>query len=242
MKIRLNAFLSVYILAVCVGCSAAQERIITEAEFNNRIWKGACEKRKAMPHISTNTDEDFYTEDGAAHHTFVSVKRYSPPDRVWTIAGTKNSGPENKYEEIRIGTISYSRDKGGEWRLKELGFSGLYRCETMIREPSQSGTGSGTSESGGPGTRSSNWEFKTLGLHQLGGQKTELFQETEKILLKNSRFESETTRISKFWVRDDGMLLKSESITRTSGSARWARKTEEYDYSSGVLKIEAPIP
>ncbi len=242
MSFQSFALLSIYVLAICVGCSAAQEKIITEDEFNNKIWNGACEQRKAIPHISTDSDEDFYTKDGAAHHTYISVKRYSPPDRVWTIAGTKNSGPDNKYEEIRIGRASYSRDNGGEWKFKELGFSGLYDCTSTIRERSQSGEGAGTGVGGDTPERSSKRDFKSLGYHQFGGRKTELFQETEKRQFKTAHFELETTTVSKYWVATNGLLLKWESIQRSSGSSRWSRKTHEYDYSSDEIKIEAPIP
>jgi hypothetical protein len=186
--------------------------------------------------------EDFYTVDDPAHYTHVSVRTYLPPDRVRTIAGPKDSRSDKKYEEIRIGTISYSRDNGGEWKVKESGFSGLYVCESMIRTPSQTGSKTGTGESSGPAEISSEREFRFLGHHQVNGQKTELFQQTEKITFKTSSFETETTTISKHWVTEAGLLLKREAIQRSSGSTRWSRKAAEYDYSPGEIKIEAPIP
>jgi len=216
--------------------ASAQVENLSAKDFNV-VWIAACEKTKGVPHVQTETDEKYYDEVTPPYNSYISVTRYIPLDRVWTIAGRKDSRVEDKYEEIRIGRNSYSRDGNAEWKKKLLGFSGLYSCE--VSEPFVSGKGSGAGSGNSDGNTSFREEhkYKYLGREEVGKKWTNLYVHTKTNIFSDSQFTVEVN----YWITDDGTFLKSESATRNPNSKRWDRQLREYDYDQKDLKIEVPI-
>jgi len=216
--------------------AAAQEKTLSEAEFNS-VWKKGCEKTKNVPHIQTEIYESFYDDTKPPYNTYVSLKRYIPLDRVWTIAGLKDGEPEKKYEEIRIGPKSYSRDGSGEWKVKELGFTGLYYCEPEVSGKVENGKGNGSGSSNGRNRIRFEHEFKYMGRRN----SADLYVHVKRITFTSPTNESQTTTTLSYWLNSDGLFLKTESTKRTANTQRWERRFRGYKYAQKDLKIEAPI-
>lgn len=209
------------------------EKGISQAEFN-AVWTRACERTKNRPQIETETDEQYYDDARPPFNTYISVTRYLPPDRVWVVAGRK--GAERRYEEIRIGRKSYSRDGDDPWKVQELGFSGMYSCEPEDVTATGKGNGSGGISDGNALMR---FEYEYKRVTTKGSP--DYYIRIKRMIILSGGHESVTTFKHRYGLNREEAFLKSESETRTSGTPRWSRKLREYDYSPKDLRIEAPI-
>lgn len=229
------------IMVLGVSATLGQEKVLTEAQFKS-IQFNACEKTKAVAHSFTQVIESYHTETGSPYHSYVSLKRYLPADRVWTIAGTKDSDAEKKYEEIRIGRTSYSRNGLGVWKVEELGFSGMYLCETLKPGGVAVGLGVGTGSSDGSATsfKTVN-EYKYLGKQKLGEKLVDLYVDTKVFTITATTFETQSTERMSYWINSDGLFVKKEKVETGKGTTRWSKQVTDYEYNLKGLKIEAPI-
>lgn len=232
-----------FVITIIVAASVftvAQESVISVSQFN-AVWQKACEKTKSLPHVDTETTEDYYDQTKTPHNSYISVTRYVPLDRVWVIAGRKDSNDEQKYEEIRIGRKSYSRDGKGPWKIEELGFSGLYQCEP--EESTKPGIGTGSGSGSSDGNRSGmrfEYEYRHLGRDRNVPSSPQLYVRIKRMIISGGGFDQQTTFKNTYWIANSGAFLKSESTTRTTNSQRWSRQLREYDFDQKHLKIEAP--
>ena len=229
-------FFSIFVLMFCVSCVNAQERVLSEAEFN-RVWGKSCEKTRITPHSSTETIEKYDDESNPPYYSYVTFRRYFPPDRVWTVAGPKDARDQDKYEEIRIGIASYSRDGNGAWKQKQLGFSGLYYCEPEETASDEKLVGTGNLD-GRRGIKLS-YEYRFNGREKLGKQIASVYVRS-KIMTVDGNAETQTRFTTKYWLSDDGLLLRTERTTRTNGTQSWERELSVNDYSKKVFDIKAP--
>lgn len=217
-----------------------QDKVLSETEFKS-IQIAICEKAKLTSHSFTEVIEKYNDENGSPYHSYISFKRYLPQDRVWTIAGTKDSKADNKYEEIRIGRTSYSRNGLAPWTVKELGFSGLYSCESL--KPSVgTGLGNGSGDSNGSSAKFTTVnEYKYLGKQKLGEKMVDLYVDTKTLTITTPTYETQNTVKMSFWISSDGLYVKKEKIETARGTTRWSKQVTEYDYNPKDLKIEAPV-
>lgn len=235
-----RAVLTTILIIAASVFAEGQEKVISVAQFN-AVWQKACEKTKILPHVNTETDEDYYDEGKPPHHSYISITRYLPLDRVWSIDGRKDGSDDQKYEEIRIGRKSYSRDGKGPWKFKELGFSGLYQCEPEEPTSPGNGTGVGSGSSGGGSGMTFEYEYRYLGPEGLAPNSPQHYVRIKRMIITGGGFESQTTFKNSYWIGNSGSFLKTESTTRIANSPQWSRKLREYDYDAKDLKIEAPI-
>ncbi len=227
-------FLAVVVLSR-VGV-ATQEKTLSETEFNN-VWKRACEKVKGVPHIDTETNEEYSDDAKPPFYTYIRLTRYIPLDRVWVIAGPKDSDLAKKYEEIRIGRKSYSRDGVGSWKFQELGFTGRYDCEPEPSLSTGKGNGTGHVSDGKSSLMRFEYEYRYMGRKDL----SEIYVRTKRMIITTEGNQSQTTFKYSIWLNSDGTYLKTEAETRSSDTQRWSRSMSVYDYTTKDLKIEAPI-
>jgi len=225
------------VLFLCPLSVMSQEKTLTVSQFN-AVWIKACEKTKHLPHRETEKSEQYDGDSKPPYHTYIRVTRYIPTDRVWVIAGRKDSSTEEKYEEIRIGAKSYSREGSNDWKLKELGFSGLYYCEPEEGADATVRRGASiVSTDRSPGEI--RFEFEYLYL----GKKDSLdhYVRIKRMIVPLGGSESRTIFKYSYWINENGAFAKNESETRNLGTARWERQVREFDYGVKDLTIEAPI-
>jgi hypothetical protein len=221
----------------CISFVKAQDRVLSETDFN-RAWKKSCEKTRITPHSSTETIEKYDDESNPPYYSYVTFRRYIPPDRVWTVAGPKGARDQDKYEEIRIGTASYSRDGNGVWKQKQLEFSGLYYCEPEETASDEKRVGTGNLDRRG-GIKLS-YEYRFNGREKLGNQVASVYVRS-KIMTVDVNTETQTRFTTKYWLGDNGLLLLTERTTRTNGTQRWERELSVNDYSKKDFHVIAPI-
>ena len=221
----------------CISFVNAQNRVLSETDFN-QVWKKSCKKTRITPHSRTETIEKYNDESNPPYSSYVTFRRYIPPDRVWTVAGLKGARDQDKYEEIRIGITSYSRDGNGVWKRKQLGFSGLYYCELEETAFDEKSVGTGSLD--GRGGIKLSYEYRFNGREKLGNQVASVYVRS-KIMTVDGNTESQTRFTTNYWLSDDGLLLRTEYTTRTNGSERWERELSVYDYSKKDFHINAPI-
>jgi len=236
--IRFTKFFASMVLLLSALTAVAQKKVITEKEFN-AAWRSACEKTSRAPHVHTETSEEYSDDTKPPYSSYISVTRYLPPDRVWTIAGRQGAKAEDKYEAIRIGQKSYSRDGTGAWKFQELGFSGLYYCEP--EKSSNSGTGYGSGSSGGSETMKFEHEYQYQGREEAGAEIAEIYVHIKRMIITGVGGKSRTIFKHTYWLNKNGAFLKSEYTTRNAASPRWSRQLREYHYDQKDFKIEAPI-
>lgn len=233
--------LALAIMFVGVFSVIGQEKVLTETEFKTMQYD-TCEKTKAVAHSFTEVIEKYFDESKPPYYSYVSLKRYVPQDRVWTIAGTKDSTTENKYEEIRIGRTSYSRKGLVPWKVQELGFSGLYSCESLKPRSGTSGPGNGTGDSDSTSARFKTVnEYKYLGKQKVGEKLVDLYVDTKILTITTSTHETQSTVKMSFWISSEGLYVRKEKIETARGTVRWTKEVTDYEYDPKDLKIEAPV-
>ena len=198
----------------------AQKKDVTEKEFAEtlNIAKG---KREGKIYRLTDIQETIV--NGELKQTRINIYEYSPPDKSRYLSETRTAKVARKTESVAIGKTEYSRENNGKWKAVNTtageGIVGKTCCLEGQDLPRN----------------------HTVIEEMLGeGHLVNIFESTRRDdSAAGESGESDSLDVRKYWIRDDGLLLKIFSEIGLPGKFI-LRRTSNYDYDSKI-EIIPPI-
>ena len=227
-----SILLTALLLFGAVG-AFAQEKTLSQAEFDSVIKnaKWALNEWKDKPMRMTQTNE---TKAEGKHQEFsagkTTIEFVSPT--VSRLINEINSGSKStKSESIRIGGKTYKRTGDQPW------VEGTTRTKAPEPPPPPAPIQASSEEV------EKLTEYKYLGTEQVNGLTANVYAVTTKIKRLNPTTNKEmlSTSTQKFWIGEDGVKFKNETLTETHGGETkiYNRFTVVWE-SDPTIKIEAP--
>jgi len=223
------------LLAFCMLTNArAQERKLSEQEMAD-VKKKAVEKLIAQRlRMKTKTKDGSGFERGR-YRNFESMKEFSPEGMRLVIESKTQEGAVQK-ELIIVGTRRFARSGNGKWeeslattdRTRELAvllsndFDRVSSDEKKKEEMDQK-----------------TFEYKFLGQKVVNKQTVDLYEDRRTIKSPLENRVLKDSSIVRFWINQDGLILKVEHRVEIGGELQMESVSEiEYD---PAIRIEAPI-
>lgn len=202
----------------------AQSREIPFSDVN-RMEQTALGLLQSIPYRSTLTAESFPERGTEASWKGISILEKASPDRSRQVYINVARGKSQRREIVSIGGNNYQRFDDGPWQV--------------LGAPARNHVGSTN-------------ELKPIVSRPRIENKTSLIETIQEKgrLVSIYEVKNTTTRevdgkevvqigISRYWFRDDGMLLKKLSELETVGDPKIVRNTTVYEYDD--IKVEAPL-
>ena len=199
----------------------SDENIIEEGKFKE-IIAGATENLKGKTYRLTKRKENFSDRDASSESVETNTLEIVPPDKKREIEEVKSATKNTRLERIWDGKNLYVKQNDGEWKKYSGGNSG-----------------GGNFTSGRMTTT-----YKFVGKETLDNKAADVYEsESHRIankMTQTSRYQVEYITKTKYWISEDGLLLKTIKESEIVGSKALSRETAIYEYDSNI-KIEAPI-
>ena len=237
---RYTFYLAVGLLAFGIGlsflssCASAQEKIekksnekvsdeniIEEGKFKELLAKTAA-NLKGRTYRLTEMIEYFPDRDANVEGVTTKILEIVMPDKRREVEEIKSPMKNSRLERIWDGKNLYVKQNDGEWKKYSGGSSG-----------------SGDFTSG-----RTTITYKFVGKETVNGRTADLY-ESESLRVANKMTQTSQYRVeyvtkTKYWISEDGLLLKTIKASEVVGSKALSRETAIYEYDSNI-KIEAPI-
>jgi hypothetical protein len=222
-------FCLAFVLLTAIG-AFAQERAIEKAEFDAAL-RYSYVKFAGQSWRRTENTEDISTETNKNKFTLKSVSEFmpAPAKSRWLIESESLAG-KTRRENIRIDGTTFTRTGDGEWT--EVKPEPATRRESSLK------------------TVEEQIEYKVLGTEVLGDLSTRVYAKIEKRKLLNEENNSEMFSVitSKYWLDNDGAIVKQETLTENriatklnpTGRVYRTLRTTVWELDPNI-KIEAPI-
>ncbi len=220
-KFQIIIFLS---LALNAALIFGQEKPLTKSEFSKILDK--TERNLAgKTYRVTMTRETFSDRDAKPEKVHTRIFEKLPPDRWREYEETRSSVSLDivKLERIWDGKTLYERKNDGEWK-KSGGSAKLV-----------GGIISGRITKAYKFVEKTTLNGKTANVYEV-----EINRKTTKIT-ETSREKVHYIEKTKYWIDQDGSILKKAIESEVVGSKSLIRDVWIYDYNPKDLKIEAPI-
>lgn len=221
------------IFSACL-CGFAQEKLLSQAEFDNlskhiyshtEKWK---EKAYRMTFISKSTVSESPNTDYATK----KISEFLPAGNTRTISETTLGGKMSKSEMIRIGDKLYTRSGDEDWKVGQSIVKPEDASEKKSGMPDETRVKTGETV-----------EIRALGSEIFNNQKVEVFEQITRLKAIDLKtgLERDSVHKTKYLIGPDGLLLKmeyagetktGEKIYQTQMSMVWELTPE--------LSIEAP--
>jgi len=237
---RYTFYLSVALLAFGIGlsfltsCASAQEKIekksnekvsneniIEESKFKELLAKTA-ENLKGKTYRLTETIEYFPDRDANVEGITTKILEIVVPDKKREVEEIKSPTKNSRLERIWDGKNLYEKQNDGEWKKY----------------------GGGSSVGGSITSGQTTTTYRFVGKESLNNRTADVY-ESESLRVANkmtrtSQYRVEYVTKTKYWISEDGLLLKMIKESEVVGSKALSRETAIYEYDSNI-KIEAPI-
>ncbi len=237
---RYTFYLSVALLAFGIGlsflssCALAQEKtekklsektsdenIIEESKFNELLAK-TTENLKGKTYRLTETIDYFPDRDANVERVTTKILEIAVPDKRREVEEIKSPTENSRVERIWDGKNLYKKQDDGEWE-KYLGGSSVGGSITSGRTTTT---------------------YKFVGKETLNNKPANIYEsESHRVankMTRTSQYRVEYITKTKYWISEEGLLLKTIKESEVVGSKALSRETAIYEYDSNV-KIEAPI-
>jgi hypothetical protein len=223
MNIRTVIKFGTILLFCCTALPLfAQERVIDKKEFDT-VYTSALNKLEKRVYRSSYSSESISGRDQSVRSNTNSLYESVPPNRKHSIYSSTSSKGSHKYENITIGEKTWYRVNDGVWKLLGSG----------------SGSGSGSGDGSSARRIEHTMEYKINVGDTIDGVAADHYQFTEVIKWENSTGVVEETTRRGFWVRKDGLLVRSE-YENVDGLRNTSNKTStKYEYPKHI-EINAP--
>jgi hypothetical protein len=204
-------------------CVFAQQKTISQAEFDTAISNNAPDKWREKSYRLTITSESRMEGRPQSNYLTKSITEYASPT-LSRFTHESNFGSKNsKNEAITIGNKKYIRKGNEAWR------EGKFENNSQpINESTKA---------------DSQFEYRFLGTEQINAQTAYLYAKIEKRKRTDSATNKETfsTITNKYWLGENGMILKSdmEMESRTGEAIQHSRVTQIWEADANI-RIEAP--
>jgi hypothetical protein len=217
-------FLFFFMILLFINSASAQNKEVLPADVL-RMERKATDMLSSIAYRSTMTGETFPARDQDANSKTVLIREILPPDRYREIQENTENGKWNRRELVAVGGKYFQRFDNGPWRE--------YPPPPDYKIP---GTATAPAVAAKPKVESKAWLVETLteNGHAIAVYE---YKSTSTREIDGKSITQMTT--SRFWFRDDGMLLKKFAELETLGDPRVISNTTVYEYDN--VKIEAPI-
>lgn len=199
----------------------SNENVIEESKFKELLAK-TTENLKDKTYRLTETTEYFPDRDANVESVATKILEIVVPNKRREVEETKSPTKNSRLERIWDGKNLYEKQDDGEWKK----YSG--------------GGGTNANITSGRTTTT----YKLLGKEVLDNKTVDVYEsESHRIANKvnqTSQYRVEYITKTKYWITEDGLLLKSIKNSEIVGSKALSRETAIYEYDSNI-KIEAPI-
>jgi len=212
MKFRMTFILTI----VCLNAAFVfgQEKALEKDAFDSAV-NGAQKKLAKQAYRRTNVYEMFDDRDSEPTKSSKTVTEIALSGAIrWLV---ESDG--KKYEMILVDGKRYKKEDGGPWKLDE----------------SAGGYGRGC------GAETKDLSYKVKEKSDLNGKKANLYESVQKMLgISCGKESADELWTERYWIGEDGTLLKSESIFEDIGKKSMRRDVSVYEYDPNI-KIEAPV-
>ena len=196
-----------------------QAKQITKDEYYTP-FRASLQKERSISRRKVSTSENY--KDGKLSRTVEWIYEYLVPDTIRYQNTETFEGKRRRVEQININKAIYCRRDSGDWKISQSSCVG--------------GTGSGISN-----VVSSRYSIEKANLN---GKKMMLYQQYT-IYKDSYSINSDKEGLSyweaKYWLNDEGLIIREESKSGLIEPHRINRFTvDTYEYNP-KLKIEAPI-
>jgi hypothetical protein len=178
-----------------------------------------------VPYRSTMTGETFPARGQEANWKTVLIREIIAPDRYREVQENTTQGKSDRRELIAVSGKYYQRFDNDPWRE--------YPPRSDYVAPKNEASPAIASK---PKIESQARLLETL---TENGRLVSVYEVKSKVTREIDGKEVTQLTTSRFWFRDDGMLLKEFKELETSGNPRIVSNTTVYEYDD--IKIEAPI-
>jgi hypothetical protein len=204
--------------------TSAQSREISFSEVN-RMEQTALGLLQSIPYRSTLTAESFPARGKEASWKGISILEKASPDRSRQVYINVSQGKSERREIVSIGGNNYQRFDGGPWQVLAAParnrVGSINEVKPIVSRPRVESKTSLIETIQEKGRLVSIYEVKNTTTREVDGK--------EVVQIGTSRY----------WFRDDGMLLKKLSELETVGDPKIVRNTTVYEYDN--VKVEAPV-
>lgn len=217
------------------SCASAQEKtntksdakvadvnVIEESKFKELLAQTA-ENLKGKTYRLTETIEYFPDRDANVESLTTKILEIIPPNKKRQVEEIKSPTKNSREERIWDGKNLYEKQNEGEWKKYSGG--------------GNSGGGNFTS-----GRTTTTYRF--IGKETLKNKIADVYEiESRRVankMTRTSQYQVEYITKTKYWISEDGLLLKTIKESEIVGSKEFSRETAIYEYDSNI-KIEAPI-
>jgi len=167
-------------------------------------------------------DRIFSRRDANVENVTTKILEIIPPNKRREVEEIKSPTKNSRVERIWDGKNLYEKENCGEWK-KYLGGGGI----------------SGDFTSGRTTTT-----YKFVGKETLNNKAADVYEsESHRVankMTQTSQYRVEYVTKTKYWISEDGLLLKTIKESEVVGSKALTRETAFYEHDSNI-KIEAPI-
>jgi hypothetical protein len=193
----------------------------------SRMEQTASELRHSIPYRLTLTAESFPERDKEPSWKGISVLETVPPDRSHEIHENTAQGKSDRRELFSIAGKYYQRFNGGPWQVRR----------PPPPPPIPASIGLAASPAGSrPKVETKAWLIETL---IENGRLVYVYESKGTATREVDGKEVTQIATSRYWFRDDGMLLKKVAELEIVGDPKIVKNTTVYEY--GDIKIEEPI-
>jgi len=170
----------------------------------------------------TETIEYFPDRDANVEGITTKILEIVVPDKKREVEEIKSPTKNSKLERIWDGKNLYEKQNDGEWKKY----------------------GGGSSVGGSITSGQTTTTYRFVGKESLNNRTADVY-ESESLRVANkmtrtSQYRVEYVTKTKYWISEDGLLLKMIKESEVVGSKALSRETAIYEYDSNI-KIEAPI-
>jgi hypothetical protein len=221
---RISIFLFFFVILLFFSSASAQNREVLPAEVL-KLERDAMGMLRPIPYRSTMTGETFSARGQEANWKTIVIQETVTPDRYRQVVEDFTQGKSERRELIAVGGTYYHRFGNGPWQvLPPRQTSDIPKTETTQTITSK------------PKIESKAWLVETL---TDNGHTVSVYEYKSTSTREVDGKSVTQMTISRFWFRDDGMLLKKFSELETLDNPRIVSNTTVYEYDN--IKVEAPI-
>lgn len=213
MKVLTCTSLLLSYLAVSVTAADAQSLVLDFKGFNT-ITSAAYSKLRTVPYRSKYS---VVTKDKKVSSWTLTVSEHLPSGEYRSI---ETDSDNSRTERVYVNRRRYLKLNDNKW----------------IEETRGNGSGSG----GRSGTPLITARYEYKGKETVSQTLTNLYESNRRLIFKGDKADTESVVRSRYWIREDGLLVRVEITTNTNEPRQSRVSTWDFEYDSNI-KILAPI-
>lgn len=206
----------------------------TEADYNEVSKKARAGDAlaRSIPYRSTITGEKFESRDGKRTWNSVLIQELIPGESSRWIQTNDSPGTAKRIEMIWAGGKNYRKIDNGEWQSLPP-----YPDYTDTVREFSGPIHQGQKSAPKPRFTNQAWLIENV---TLNGRNVSVYETKSTVVTTEGEKDITKINSSRFWLRDDGFLLKRVTELQTAGEKAIRKNTTVYEHEN--IKIEAPIP